>query len=167
MILHLRHALGSKPKGRPYWRPLEQITLVCAPSWILLQEARWALSPSLEHNCTTMICSSTLWRRVPSIWRLPVWWPGKPSSLEMLLSCPKVGHSSPHNLNYYGQWWKVWIGSAVWCDNWRCLILTVLRLRHLLFHCRSVFFTIKWYVISFFLRSGCIWNDHLLTLRLV
>lgn len=26
------------------------------------------------------------------------------------------------------RWWKLWIGSAVWCDNWRCFIITVLSL---------------------------------------
>lgn len=27
------------------------------------------------------------------------------------------------------QWWKLWIGSAVWCENWRCFNVTVLSLR--------------------------------------
>lgn len=100
----------------------------------------WAIYSRKHGNnwqfCEAMICSST------SMWRLVDWSDGKASPLGMLLSCPKVGNSSPHHFSDNSQWWKLWIGSAVWCDNWRCLILTVLRLRPAYFHCKSVSFAV-------------------------
>lgn len=117
--------------------------LICDYFWqsVKLQMLSiWAIYSGKHGNnwqfCEAMICSST------SIWRLVDWSHGKASPLGMLLSCPKVGNSSPHHFNDNSQWWKLWIGSAVWCDNWRCLRLTVLRLRLAYFHCKSVSFAV-------------------------
>lgn len=42
-------------------------------------------------------------------------------------------------LDSISQWWKLWIGSAVWCDNWRCFNVTVLSL-HLAIEQKLFFF---------------------------
>lgn len=72
----------------------QSVKLQMLPVWTIYTANKMA-----NHGyCTTVICSSTLWCRVPSIWRLPGWWHGKPSFLGIFPSCPKVGHLSTHTV---------------------------------------------------------------------